>query len=265
MLLCPCCKAEVFGSISLQHHHRGFEGFECHRGAHRGGGGRQLHAVRVHECVSNHQRHGDSSARPEADQDGGEGKPQSHPCGAPIQPYTSNWSLPQVYLTAGAVYGLEGTLGDLEHCARSISSGTTDTELAFLEDQIATAAAQVQQSELQVRFRSPMLNKSDRLGFKNVLVFIFIFFKVSNIEARILALKTAGLNVAACNRFSKFRTKDKVRHSALHPWCTSYPRMVHPLFLNTVSTRILSSTTPHSVSPGTGQKHVSLHGTRAHA
>ena len=56
----------------------------------------------------------------------------------------------QVYLTAGAVYGLEGALGDLEQCARSISSGTTDTELAFLEDQVATAAAQVQQSELQV-------------------------------------------------------------------------------------------------------------------
>lgn len=56
----------------------------------------------------------------------------------------------QVYLAAGAVYGLEGALGDLEQCARSISSGTTDTELAFLEDQVATAAAQVQQSELQV-------------------------------------------------------------------------------------------------------------------
>lgn len=55
-----------------------------------------------------------------------------------------------MYLTAGAVYGLEGALGDLEQCARSISSGTTDTELAFLEDQVATAAAQVQQSELQV-------------------------------------------------------------------------------------------------------------------
>lgn len=55
-----------------------------------------------------------------------------------------------MYLTAGAVYGLEGALGDLEQCARSISSGTTDTELAFLDDQVATAAAQVQQSELQV-------------------------------------------------------------------------------------------------------------------
>ncbi|XP_044033062.1 rab effector MyRIP isoform X1 [Siniperca chuatsi] len=95
-----------------------------------------------------------------------------------------------VYLTAGAVYGLEGALGDLEQCARSISSGTTDTELAFLEDQVATAAAQVQQSELQV----------------------------SNIEARISALKTAGLNVAVSNRFSKIKpmakpqTLDSSRH-----------------------------------------------------
>ncbi|CAM9294895.1 unnamed protein product [Lampetra planeri] len=54
-----------------------------------------------------------------------------------------------VYLAAGAVYGLEGALGDLEQCARSISSTTTDTDLAFLEDQVASAAAQVQQSELQ--------------------------------------------------------------------------------------------------------------------
>ncbi|XP_049420724.1 rab effector MyRIP isoform X3 [Epinephelus fuscoguttatus] len=86
-----------------------------------------------------------------------------------------------VYLAAGAVYGLEGALGDLERCARSIQSGTTDTELAFLEDQVATAAAQVQQSELQI----------------------------SNIEARISALKTAGLNVTVCNHFSKFKPKAK--------------------------------------------------------
>lgn len=56
----------------------------------------------------------------------------------------------QVYLAAGAVYSLEGALSDLEECARGISSSTTETELAFLEDQVATAAAQVQQSELQV-------------------------------------------------------------------------------------------------------------------
>ncbi|NP_001340854.1 rab effector MyRIP [Danio rerio] len=84
-----------------------------------------------------------------------------------------------VYLAAGAVYSLEGALGDLEECARSISSSTTDTELAFLEDQVATAAAQVQQSELQI----------------------------SDIEARISALKTAGLNVSACTRFSKYKSK----------------------------------------------------------
>lgn len=53
-------------------------------------------------------------------------------------------------MAAGAVYGLEGALGDLEKVARGISSGTSDRDLAFLEDQVATAAAQVQQSELQV-------------------------------------------------------------------------------------------------------------------
>ncbi|XP_061522917.1 rab effector MyRIP isoform X3 [Phycodurus eques] len=95
-----------------------------------------------------------------------------------------------VYLAAGAVYGLEGALGDLEQRARNISSGTTDTELAFLEDQVATAAAQVQQSEMQI----------------------------SNIEARISALKTAGLNVTVCNHISKFKptakpqTLDSSRH-----------------------------------------------------
>ncbi|XP_036800151.1 rab effector MyRIP isoform X2 [Oncorhynchus mykiss] len=81
-----------------------------------------------------------------------------------------------VYMAAGAVYSLEGALGDLEKVARGISSGTSDRDLAFLEDQVATAAAQVQQSELQV----------------------------SDIEERILSLKTAGLNVTACNRFSNF-------------------------------------------------------------
>uniref|UniRef100_A0AAZ3PM46 Myosin VIIA and Rab interacting protein b n=1 Tax=Oncorhynchus tshawytscha TaxID=74940 RepID=A0AAZ3PM46_ONCTS len=81
-----------------------------------------------------------------------------------------------VYMAAGAVYGLEGALGDLEKVARGISSGTSDRDLAFLEDQVATAAAQVQQSELQV----------------------------SDIEERILSLKTAGLNVTTCNRFSNF-------------------------------------------------------------
>ncbi|KAG7275063.1 hypothetical protein CRUP_001783 [Coryphaenoides rupestris] len=94
----------------------------------------------------------------------------------------------KVYLAASAVYGLEGTLGDLEECARSISSGTTDTELAFLEDQVATAAAQVHHSELQI----------------------------SNIEARISALKTAGLNVTTCHRFSKYKPKPQTLDSSRH-------------------------------------------------
>ncbi|XP_034561751.1 rab effector MyRIP isoform X2 [Notolabrus celidotus] len=121
---------------------------------------------------------------------GGEGvTPSESSCVSPVSNSAEARRLDQrltkmeenVYLAAGAVYGLEGALGDLEHCARTINSGTTDTELAFLEDQVATAAAQVQHSELQI----------------------------SNIESRISALKTAGLNVTACNRFSKFKPKAK--------------------------------------------------------
>ena len=70
----------------------------------------------------------------------------------------------QVYLAAGAVYGLEGELGDLEDCARSINSGTSDRDLAFLEDQVATAAAQVQQSELQVGLSPQSGGSSGRGG-----------------------------------------------------------------------------------------------------
>ncbi|KAK2869902.1 hypothetical protein Q8A67_024294 [Cirrhinus molitorella] len=111
----------------------------------------------------------------------------SSPASTPMSSGSGNRKLDQhltkmeenVYLAAGAVYSLEGALSDLEDCARSISSSTTETELAFLEDQVATAAAQVQQSELQI----------------------------SDIEARISALKTAGLNVSACTRFSKYKSK----------------------------------------------------------
>lgn len=56
----------------------------------------------------------------------------------------------QVYVAAGTVFGLEAELGDLEACARGISGATSDQELSFLEDQMASAAAQVQQSDLQV-------------------------------------------------------------------------------------------------------------------
>lgn len=62
---------------------------------------------------------------------------------------------PQVYLTASTVYGLEGQLTSLEDAARKISSVTAESELADLEDQVATAAAQVHHAELQVRTAAP--------------------------------------------------------------------------------------------------------------
>ncbi|KAG7228994.1 hypothetical protein INR49_013227 [Caranx melampygus] len=54
-----------------------------------------------------------------------------------------------VYVAAGSVYSLEAELSDLEECARGICSSTSDMELSFLEEQVASAAAKVQQSELQ--------------------------------------------------------------------------------------------------------------------
>ncbi|XP_074396088.1 rab effector MyRIP isoform X6 [Zonotrichia albicollis] len=55
-----------------------------------------------------------------------------------------------VYLTASTVYGLEGQLNNLEDAARKINSVTEESELADLEDQVATAAAQVHHAELQM-------------------------------------------------------------------------------------------------------------------
>ncbi|KAL7876293.1 hypothetical protein AOLI_G00112560 [Acnodon oligacanthus] len=88
-----------------------------------------------------------------------------------------------VYVAASAVFGLEAELGDLEECARSISGATSEGELAHLEEQVASVAAHVQQSELQV----------------------------SDIAARIAALKNAGLNVAPQTRFAKPQTIDSSR------------------------------------------------------
>ncbi|XP_076985855.1 rab effector MyRIP isoform X3 [Tamandua tetradactyla] len=82
-----------------------------------------------------------------------------------------------VYLAAGTVYGLEGQLNELEDAARSIHSGTDETELADLEDQVATAAAQVHHAELQI----------------------------SDIESRISALTIAGLNIAPCLHLTRKR------------------------------------------------------------
>lgn len=53
-------------------------------------------------------------------------------------------------MAAGTAYGLEAELNDLEECARTISSTTSDMELSFLEEQVASAAAEVHQSDLQV-------------------------------------------------------------------------------------------------------------------
>uniref|UniRef100_A0A8C1ZAF6 Si:ch211-106h4.9 n=1 Tax=Cyprinus carpio TaxID=7962 RepID=A0A8C1ZAF6_CYPCA len=83
-----------------------------------------------------------------------------------------------VYVAAGTVYGLEAELGDLEECARCISGSTSERELAHLEDQVASAAAQVQQSELQVL----------------------------DISSRIAALKNAGLNLTPQTQFTKVKT-----------------------------------------------------------
>ncbi|KAK5860199.1 hypothetical protein PBY51_021693 [Eleginops maclovinus] len=84
-----------------------------------------------------------------------------------------------VYVAAGEVYSVEAELGDLEECARGVCSDTPDLELSFLEEQVASAAAKVQQSELQI----------------------------CDISARIAALKSAGLNVDTQQaRFTKTRT-----------------------------------------------------------
>ncbi|XP_021323224.1 rab effector MyRIP-like isoform X2 [Danio rerio] len=76
-----------------------------------------------------------------------------------------------VYVAAGTVFGLEAELGDLEECARGISGSSTELELAHLEDQVASAAAQV-----------------------------------LDISSRIAALKNAGLNVTPQTKFIKSKT-----------------------------------------------------------
>ncbi|TSK82161.1 Rab effector MyRIP [Bagarius yarrelli] len=116
-----------------------------------------------------------------------QGASQSESCDQPVLPPTQSKRLDEqlsrieenVYVAASAVFGLEAELGDLEECARSISGDTTEEELSQLEEQVASAAAQIHQSERQV----------------------------TDIAARIAALKSAGLNVAPHTRFSKVRTK----------------------------------------------------------
>lgn len=59
----------------------------------------------------------------------------------------------QVYVAAGTAYGLEAELNELEECARAVSSTTPDMEVSFLEERVASAAAKVHQSDLQVSSR----------------------------------------------------------------------------------------------------------------
>ncbi|KAM3917100.1 melanophilin isoform 2-T3 [Leptodactylus fuscus] len=78
-----------------------------------------------------------------------------------------------VYIVADKTYGLEKNLQDLEERARQ--SGTTDSELSELEVSVASAMAQVQQTESEV----------------------------SDIESRIAALSAAGLTVSPSDKAKK--------------------------------------------------------------
>ncbi|KAJ0011987.1 hypothetical protein NQD34_012962, partial [Periophthalmus magnuspinnatus] len=109
------------------------------------------------------------------------------PLSAPSAPLSQNYKqLDQqlcrleenVYIAAGSVYDLETELEDLEECARAVCSSTSQSELRYLEEQVATAATKVQQSDMQI----------------------------SDIAARIAALRSAGLNVDPQPTFTKTRT-----------------------------------------------------------
>ncbi|KAJ3595170.1 hypothetical protein NHX12_004474 [Muraenolepis orangiensis] len=91
----------------------------------------------------------------------------------------------KVYMAAGCVFSLEAELGGLEECSQGVSGDTDPGELSFLEEQVASAAARVHRSELQV----------------------------SNIAARIAALKSAGLNVESQSRVAKAGTMPTAPHA----------------------------------------------------
>ncbi|XP_077304375.1 melanophilin isoform X6 [Lithobates pipiens] len=76
----------------------------------------------------------------------------------------------KVYMAANKAYGLEKSLQELEE--RALQSGTTDSELSELEVSVASAIAQVQQTESEV----------------------------SDIESRIAALSAAGLTVSPSDK-----------------------------------------------------------------
>ncbi|XP_068101435.1 melanophilin isoform X2 [Hyperolius riggenbachi] len=101
-----------------------------------------------------------------------------------------------VYMAADKAYGLEKNLQELEERARN--SGTTDSELSELEVTVASAMAQVQQTESEV----------------------------SDIESRIAALSAAGLTVSPSEK-PKRKSSPRVTASALsrstEPYLPSSP------------------------------------------
>ncbi|XP_021254954.1 melanophilin isoform X8 [Numida meleagris] len=114
-----------------------------------------------------------------------------------------------VYLAAGKAYQLETTLTELEEGARHGS--TTNSELLELEDKVASAAAQVQQAESEVRaypYREllhPQPSKQSWLGVLQTLpaCLVFLPLKISDIESRIAALSAAGLTVKPVEKARK--------------------------------------------------------------
>lgn len=70
-------------------------------------------------------------------------------------------------MAASAAYSLEAELGELEGCARGISSSTSVVELSFLEEQVAAAAAKVQHSELQVSCRDGVRARNRARGHRS--------------------------------------------------------------------------------------------------
>lgn len=97
-------------------------------------------------------------------------------------------------MAAGAVYSLEAELSDLEERARAVGSATPDMELSFLEEQVASAAAKVRQSDLQVSSGTGLQPDVETPGLQHEAGTL-LRLQVSNISARIAALKNAGLNV----------------------------------------------------------------------
>ncbi|KAG8432575.1 hypothetical protein GDO86_017001 [Hymenochirus boettgeri] len=105
---------------------------------------------------------------------------------------------PKVYMAAEKTYGLDKNLKELEEYA--CQSGTTDSELSELEVSVASAMAQVQQTESEV----------------------------SDIESRIAALSAAGLPVSPADkvkRKSSSRASAPVSSNSPEPFVDSSPEV----------------------------------------